>query len=270
MCRLLCNGEQEHLYGVWWLSLLPVYVLKLAEFHQFTVSRSAGIFCKLFDSCSLWGSLVSAFQALIEFSGLLSRRLGHAYCHKNIFQPDVKRYFDKKSSCCLKASAASPEICKTVCWMTAGKDRLSFSKEELWIRAQKKSVCNYNNLWQIHCNKNAPQNSPLFFNSVPSLNTLYVLIILYAISEHWTHSKHQRITISKMRHWGFIFASALQDKCVFFSLFRAQCPQNRLQWIQLSNKPAVLFSHAREIKIFAFFMASVKNPEPHCYQGEKN
>lgn len=26
----------------------------------------------------------------------------NAYCHKNIFEPDVKRYFDKNSSCCLK------------------------------------------------------------------------------------------------------------------------------------------------------------------------
>lgn len=205
MCRLQYNGEQEHLHEAWWLSLLSVYVLKLAEFHQFTVARSAGIFCKLFDSCSLWGSLVPAFQTLIEFSGLLSRRLGHPYCHKNIFEPDVKRYFDKKSSCCLKARAASPESCQRVCWMTAGKDIHSFSKETLWIRAQNESMDNYSPIWQIHCNKKAPQSSLFFFNSVPSLNTLYVLIIFCAISEHWTHSKHQRITISKMRQCTFIF-----------------------------------------------------------------
>lgn len=64
-----------------------------------------------------------------------------------------------------------------------------------------------------------------------------------------------------MRHWGFIFASALQDKCVFFSLFRAQCPHNRLQWIQLSNKPQVLLSHAKEIKIFGFLHSFCKESQ---------
>lgn len=141
--------------------------------------------------------------------------------------------------------------------------RLSFPSQRKYSGYMlKKSLCTITVIYDKYTvTRKHHWNSLLCFNSVLSLNTFYVLIIFYVIFEHRTHSKHQRITTSKIRHWGFIFASALQGKCVFFSLFRARCPHNRLQWIQLSNKPRVLLSHAKEIKIFGFLQSFCKESQ---------
>lgn len=164
------NCIQKHLRGAWWHFLFSLYVLKLEEFHQITVARSAGILSKMFNSCSLWGSLVLAFQTLIEFSGLLSRRLGQAYCHTNFFEPDVKRFFGQE----IKLFFWKPVLFLQRFpkgysgWQ---QERVSFpwQREFFGYVLKKKKLCTITPI----CDKNTITKSAIIHNTVCSFTTLF-------------------------------------------------------------------------------------------------
>lgn len=216
-----CPGGSVRLKRNIWIALLgfPHFVHPEAgTVPSIHCGERAKVFSKSFDSCSLWGSWVPAYQTLIGFSALMNRRVGHAWVPKISFEPNIKRYFDKKSSCCINGDAASLESYKR-CVSDSRIGHIFLLKGSSSNKRSKDFAHNYCNPWQIHSNKKVPPTQSALFK--PSVLFLIPSVYYFHISKLNTYHTKQKIIIKQIEALKFsLYCCAIGENT--FSLVDAE------------------------------------------------